>query len=76
MAGDTAVPDDANTANDGTAVPGNNVTENNNSVSGAIGEGVEDLEDGVADGVRDIGEGVGNAVEDVGDAAGNAADGR
>ena len=65
MAGDTAVPDDANTANDGTAVPGNNVTENNNSVSGAIGEGVEDLGDGVADGVRDIGEGVGNAVEDV-----------
>ena len=46
------------------------------AVSGAIGEGVEDLGNGVADGVRDIGEGVGNAVEDVGDAAGNAADGR
>lgn len=57
-------------------VPGDNVTDNNNSVSGALGEGVEELGDGVADGVRDVGEGVGNAVEDVGDAVDNAANGR
>ena len=72
---DTAVPDDAGTAGDAD-VPGDNVTDNNNSVSGALGEGVEELGDGVADGVRDVGEGVGNAVEDVGDAVDNAANGR
>ncbi len=38
---DAAVPDDADNAGDG-AVPGDNVTDNNNSVSGAIGEGVEE----------------------------------
>lgn len=72
---DTAVPDDADNAGDG-AVPGDNVTDNNNSVSGAIGEGVEELGDGVADGVRDVGDGVGDAVEGVGDAVDNAANGR
>lgn len=72
---DTAVPDDAGTAGDAD-VPGDNVTDNNNSVSGALGEGVEELGDGVADGVRDVGEGVGNAVEGVGDAVDNAANGR
>ena len=66
---------DAGTAGDAD-VPGDNVTDNNNSVSGALGEGVEELGDGVADGVRDVGEGVGNAVEDVGDAVDNAANGR
>ena len=50
---DTAVPDDAGTAGDAD-VPGDNVTDNNNSVSGALGEGVEELGDGVADGVRDV----------------------
>ena len=67
--------DDAGTAGDAD-VPGDNVTDNNNSVSGALGEGVEELGDGVADGVRDVGEGVGNAVEGVGDAVDNAANGR
>ena len=50
---DTAVPDDAGTAGDAD-VPGDNVTDNNNSVSGALGEGVEELGDGVADGSREI----------------------
>ena len=67
--------DDAGTSGDAD-VPGDNVTDNNNSVSGALGEGVEELGDGVADGVRDVGEGVGNAVEGVGDAVDNAANGR
>lgn len=43
----------------------NLTNENNGTVSGALGDGVEDL-----------GEGVGEAVRDVGDAVGNAVDGR
>lgn len=43
----------------------NAADENDGTVSGALGDGVEDL-----------GEGVGEAVRDVGDAVGNAVDGR
>ena len=47
------------------AADGNLTNENDGTVSGALGDGVEDL-----------GEGVGEAVRDVGDAVGNAVDGR
>ena len=50
---DTAVPDDAGTAGDAD-VPGDNVTDNNNSVSGALGEGVEELGDGIRTSNRNI----------------------
>ena len=43
----------------------NNADNNDDTVSGALGNGVKDL-----------GDGVGDAVEDVGDAAGNAVEGR
>ena len=71
-AADGTVGDDAgvneNSMDNGTAGDG--------TVSGAVGDGVEDLGEGVADGVRGIGNGIGDAVEDVGDAVGDAANGR
>lgn len=51
--------------NVGNTVDGNSTNENDGTVSGALGDSVENL-----------GEGVGEAVRDVGDAVGNAVDGR
>ena len=72
---DAQVPEKATGEQNDTGNDANNTTEDG-TVSGALGDGVEDLGDGVANGVQDIGEGVGDAVKDVGDAVGNAADGR
>ncbi len=48
--------------NAGNTVDGNSINENDGTVSGALGDSVENLGEGVGEAVRDVSDAVGNAV--------------